>query len=240
MKWHGSRGSAMVSDGGAAIESVPDGPAARVSLLVPRATPTPGGFGLVGPLPPPRVGALRCALLAAALALALASPRTGYAEDPAPAAVLDWETGAHKSYLIPALEIPGFLVGLNVVDRYLYPGTDYDSDWESIKKNLRTVPVFDKDPFNVNQLGHPYQGSMYHGFARSAGLDFWESAGYTLHGQLPLGDRRRDHAALHQRPRHHGHRRQLRGRVAVPDGQPAARERRRVRARGSGASWARR
>ena len=71
-----------------------------------------------------------------------------------------------------------------MVDRYLYPSTDYDSDWESIWKNLRTVPVFDKDPFNVNQIGHPYQGSMYYGFARSAGLNFWESAGYTLLGSF--------------------------------------------------------
>lgn len=131
-----------------------------------------------------RIGAVRCALLAAALALAFAGPPRGFAEEPKPAEALDWDTGARKSYLIPALEIPGFVVGLNVVDRYLYPGTDYDSDWESIWKNLRTVPVFDKDPFNVNQLGHPYQGSMYYGLARSAGLNFWESAGYTLMGSF--------------------------------------------------------
>jgi hypothetical protein len=130
------------------------------------------------------IGAVRCALLAAALALAFAGPPRGFAEEPKPAEALDWDTGARKSYLIPALEIPGFVVGLNVVDRYLYPGTDYDSDWESIWKNLRTVPVFDKDPFNVNQLGHPYQGNMYYGLARSAGLNFWESAGYTLMGSF--------------------------------------------------------
>ena len=34
----------------------------------------------------------------------------------------------------------------------------------------------------VNQLGHPYQGSMYHGFARSAGLSYWESLLYTFAG----------------------------------------------------------
>jgi hypothetical protein len=133
---------------------------------------------------PPRVGALRHAILTGVLAFALVSPGTGSAEESQPANVLDWETGAGKNYLIPALEIPGFLVGLNVVDRYLYPSTDYDSDWESIWKNLRTMPVYDKDPFNVNQIGHPYQGSLYYGFARSAGLNFWESAGYTLFGSF--------------------------------------------------------
>ena len=57
--------------------------------------------------------------------------------------------------------------------------------------------------------------------------------------QLPLGDLRRDHAALHQRLHHHDHRRQLRGRVAVPHGEPAARGGRRRERPGSGASWAR-
>ena len=36
----------------------------------------------------------------------------------------------------------------------------------------------------MNQLGHPYQGSMYHGFARSAGLNYWESLGYTFAGSV--------------------------------------------------------
>ena len=36
--------------------------------------------------------------------------------------------------------------------------------------------VVDQDPFAINQLGHPYQGSMFHGFARSAGLNYWEVA----------------------------------------------------------------
>ena len=239
MKWHWSRGGTMVSDRGAVIERTPDGPA-RVSLLVPRATPTPCRFGLIRPLRPPRVGALRCALLAAALALALAGPATGFAEDAAPAPVLDWETGAHKSYLIPALEIPSFLLGLNVVNRYvLYPGTDYDSDWESIKKNLQTVPVLDKDPFNINQLGHPYQGSMYYGFARSTGLNFWESAGYTLMGSFlwrpPARPRRPPSTTTSPRPSAGA------SWASRCSGWPACCSRGAavVRGRDSGASWAR-
>ena len=34
---------------------------------------------------------------------------------------LSWETGAGKSYLIPALEIPAFLLLLNGYDRLAYP-----------------------------------------------------------------------------------------------------------------------
>lgn len=34
----------------------------------------------------------------------------------------------------------------------------------------------------VNQTGHPYQGSVYFGLARSNGLAFWESFGYAFAG----------------------------------------------------------
>jgi hypothetical protein len=42
--------------------------------------------------------------------------------------------------------------------------------------------VIDNDPFYKNQFLHPYQGSIYHGFARSAGLDYWTSLGYDFAG----------------------------------------------------------
>lgn len=37
-----------------------------------------------------------------------------------PGTVHTWETGAGKSYLIPALEVPGFRTLLNVFDRIVY------------------------------------------------------------------------------------------------------------------------
>lgn len=49
---------------------------------------------------------------------------------------------------------------------------------------MRHSWVVENDPFQVNQLGHPYQGSIYHGFARSAGLNYWESLAYTFAGSL--------------------------------------------------------
>ena len=36
----------------------------------------------------------------------------------------------------------------------------------------------------MNQFAHPYQGSMYHGFARSAGLNYWESLLYDNAGSF--------------------------------------------------------
>ena len=44
--------------------------------------------------------------------------------------------------------------------------------------------MIDRDPFSINQLGHPYQGNIYYGFARSAGLNYWQSLAYTLAGSF--------------------------------------------------------
>ena len=93
-------------------------------------------------------------------------------------------SGVHetkKSYAIPAAEIVGFEFLLNRIDHQVY-GSDYAVTGSTIKRNLQHGWVVDKDPYKINQFGHPYQGSIYHGFARSAGLGFWESLGYTFAG----------------------------------------------------------
>ena len=95
----------------------------------------------------------------------------------------EWgEGGKRRSYLIPAAEIVGFDTLLNLFNRGYFGCCDYDTDLKSIKQNLDRKWVVDNDPYDINQLGHPYQGSMYHGFARSAGLNFWEGLGYTFAG----------------------------------------------------------
>lgn len=86
-----------------------------------------------------------------------------------------------KSYVAPALEIIGFDLLLNLFDRIAL-GSDYQSNLSSIRRNLGGGWVIEDDPYLINQFGHPYQGSIYHGFARSAGLNFWESFGYTFAG----------------------------------------------------------
>ncbi|MHB8907624.1 MAG: DUF3943 domain-containing protein [Syntrophales bacterium] len=105
---------------------------------------------------------------------------------------LNWETGAGKSYLIPALEIPAFLLLLNGYDRLAYPNSVEPDGQKTYNSNLSTFWDHvvhgpwgvDTDAFNVNQFMHPYQGSMYHGFARSAGLNYWESLLYTNAGSF--------------------------------------------------------
>jgi hypothetical protein len=136
-------------------------------------------------------GVRRCLL--ALVVLAMFIPGVGLAGEPIAAGapdetkpVLSWETGAGKSYLIPALEIPAFLLLLNGYDRLAYPNSiepdgkkTYDSTLSTFWDNVVHEPWgIDEDAFAMNQLYHPYQGSMYHGFARSAGLNYWESLLY--------------------------------------------------------------
>jgi hypothetical protein len=145
----------------------------------------------------------RCALLGAAAAFVLLSAKAsgaddtslsdlpkswaavandaaiGTTRDPQPDAQEKIE--ASKSYSIPALEVAGFALLLNQVNRHT-DGSDYDSNWSTIRRNLHSSWVVDSDPFRTNQLGHPYQGSMYFGFARSAGLDYWTALGFSVAG----------------------------------------------------------
>src|SRR5207249_11036723 len=68
--------------------------------------------------------------------------------------------------------------------RSLADTDDYGSDLHSSRHDLAAAEVIDKDPFSTDQVGHPYQGSMYYGFARSSGLNYWQSMGYTVAGSL--------------------------------------------------------
>ncbi len=131
-----------------------------------------------------RAGSLRWALLAAVLALALAAPLTGSAQEPARSKNMSWETGEGRNWAIPSVEIAGFIAGLNLFNRLFIDPDEYGSDWQSMKDNLTNGLVIDDDPFSINQIGHPYQGGIYYGFARSAGLSYWESAAYTIAGSL--------------------------------------------------------
>ena len=81
-----------------------------------------------------------------------------------------------KNHVLPAVEIVGFSFLLNLYNRHLADeADDYKSTISTIRHNLHSSWVVDSDPFRTNQLGHPYLGSMYHGFARSAGLNYWEA-----------------------------------------------------------------
>lgn len=88
------------------------------------------------------------------------------------------------SYVIPALEILGFEIVLSEFDRHYIDKDVYGVNASSIRHNLAHGWVFDTDPFSTNQVQHPYSGAIFYGFARSAGLSYWESLAYTFGGSL--------------------------------------------------------
>jgi len=132
----------------------------------------------------PGAGSAKELVLIAESTLQSTVPTTSSPETQKP--VLNWETGAGRSYVIPGLEIVGFLILLNQFDRHFSEPEDvYRTGTNSIWHNLTDAKwVIDSDPFSTNQFLHPYQGSIYYGFARSAGLNFWESFLYAEAGSF--------------------------------------------------------
>jgi len=115
-------------------------------------------------------------------------PGLGPATDPVTRAVeppkpdMSAQIEANKSCAFRIYEIIGFDFVLSLANRRYSGGSNYDSSLSKAKHNFRSSWGVDNDPFSTNQFGHPYHGSMYHGFARSAGLDYWESLAYTFGG----------------------------------------------------------
>lgn len=87
-----------------------------------------------------------------------------------------------KSFLTPAAEIVLMDALINSFGRRTYDDGSFDVTPASLRRNLRGAWVVDDDPFQVNQVLHPYQGAMYHSAARSAGLNYWQSTAYTFAG----------------------------------------------------------
>jgi hypothetical protein len=94
----------------------------------------------------------------------------------------EWGADDVKSYWVPAIDIVGFDFLLNQFDRHYEDEDTYATDFSSISENLHHGWTIDSDPFATNQFLHPYQGSLYHGFARSAGLGYWQSLIYDFAG----------------------------------------------------------
>src|SRR5262249_38824745 len=69
-------------------------------------------------MPRPGIGARGRGFLAGALTLALLTATASAAEEAVQTPVLSWETGSGRSYLIPALEVGGFIFGLNQFNRH--------------------------------------------------------------------------------------------------------------------------
>lgn len=98
---------------------------------------------------------------------------------------IPWGSDDSRSDLIPIAELLAFQVLLNRYDRNFDDEAEaYDVDIHSWRRNLEGGWRVDRDPFGVNQLGHPYSGATYHGIARSTGHEFWEASAYTFTGSV--------------------------------------------------------
>ena len=117
------------------------------------------------------------------LVLLLLAPN-GMAQEPTQQSDQPHAEEPHKNYLIPALEIIGLDTAINRFGYRFVDRETYNVGASSIRRNLQSGWVVDHDEFKVNQLFHPYQGSIYHTAARSAGLGFWTSAAFTFAGSV--------------------------------------------------------
>jgi len=126
-------------------------------------------------------------------AILVAVPQAGLAQETPPEPTVETASDSsipsdsvpvRKNYFVPLFDIVAFDFLVNRVGKTLIDRDTYAVTWSSIKRNMKSPWVLDNDPFSINQFLHPYQGSMYHGFARSAGLNYWESLGYTFAGSI--------------------------------------------------------
>jgi hypothetical protein len=83
-------------------------------------------------------------------------------------------------FVVPLVEIAGLGVALNAGGRFWKDDGSFVVTRDSIARNLRRRWDIDEDPFEINQIGHPYQGAAVFGLARSSGLSYWQAAAYTF------------------------------------------------------------
>lgn len=81
-------------------------------------------------------------------------------------------------------EVTGINAFVHLFDRFAANQDYAQTTLNSWKKNLRSTPVWDNDQFSTNLFMHPYHGNLYFNAARSQGLNFWESAPFSLLGSL--------------------------------------------------------
>ena len=96
----------------------------------------------------------------------------------------DFQSPTFRNYLLAILTTQFDNILLSFYNRTIvvqaYATTNLDVMWH----NITNPWVWDDDEFNINQAGHPYQGSMYHQGARANGLNFYESLGTAAFGSL--------------------------------------------------------
>ncbi len=84
----------------------------------------------------------------------------------------------------PHLSAFAQMVGVNLTlwahNRYIMQEPWARISLNSVKRNYEHGWVLDDNNFNVNQFGHPLQGSLVYTAARAQGLSLWQSSVYPI------------------------------------------------------------
>ncbi|MBT3828730.1 MAG: DUF3943 domain-containing protein [Candidatus Marinimicrobia bacterium] len=87
------------------------------------------------------------------------------------------DLSTHKRVLTQAISVDASIWAYN---SYIAKEPWAKISIQSLKNNIEHGWVIDEDEFDVNQFGHPYQGSLVYTAARAQGLGFWESIPYPI------------------------------------------------------------
>jgi hypothetical protein len=108
-----------------------------------------------------------------------ASAAWGQPESPPPA-----PPSALSHWGSPLLQVAGANAALASYNKWITEAHYGQITFATMRSNLGGGMVYDADNFSVNQIGHPYQGSLYYSAARHYGHDYYRGAVYASLGSL--------------------------------------------------------
>ena len=99
------------------------------------------------------------------------------------------ETNSPEKVTVKDVALAGTLtvttnILFNSFDRIILNEDYANVNLQSFKKNLTGDWWWDVDDFATNQLGHPYQGSLYFNAGRANNLNFWQSLALAAFGSF--------------------------------------------------------
>jgi hypothetical protein len=91
---------------------------------------------------------------------------------------------SEKNYLTPLVETIGTNLVIGGFSRYVLKLKFAYINQETILHNCDTGFVWDDDEFEINQIGHPYQGGLYYSAAKYFGHGYFVGTLYSMLGSL--------------------------------------------------------
>lgn len=90
----------------------------------------------------------------------------------------------NKNSWITLAEIAGLNLGVGAYNTYWKQEPWAKITFKTIENNFIRGFHYDEDKFVINQIAHPFHGSLYFNIARSNGYDFWQAVPFTAFGSL--------------------------------------------------------